>query len=344
MISLSSDQIVDLFFRFAAVGQLLLLAILAFKQTSVLQRCAQSFLIVTAISYLLLTAPIEDHHYGLLRRPLLLFTDLSATAILLFAYTQLKPDLPFSHYPKWAIWLLGLWSVLMCYFFLFTTANHPLHDINHAVGLTLLMITLFLGISGYQDDLIDARRKFRLILVIGCALYMGILTVFELSISSIKDHWLFSLCNSASVLAATSFAAFRIVKRTEIAAELSQKEIKLTPTSSAHNPMLSALQALMDAEFYTRSNLTIALLAQELGVPQHQLRQLINQSLGYSNFSHFLNSYRIPAICAQLQDPKFRQTPILTLALNMGYGSIASFNRAFKQQMKITPTEFRDQF
>ncbi|WMN60677.1 hypothetical protein NI389_05035 [Pseudoalteromonas xiamenensis] len=229
MISLSSDQIVDLFFRFAAVGQLFVLVILAFKQTSVLQRCAQSLLIVTAISYLLLTAPIADHHYGLFRRPLLLFTDLSATAILLFAYTQLKPDLPFSRYPKWATWTLVFWSILMCYFFLFTTANHPLHDINHAVGLILLISTLFLGISGYQDDLIDARRKFRLMLVLGCALYMGILTVFELSISSIKDHWLFSLCNSACVLAATSFSVLYRVKRTEIAVESSQEKVTFPP-------------------------------------------------------------------------------------------------------------------
>ena len=50
------------------------------------------------------------------------------------------------------------------------------------------------------------------------------------------------------------------------------------------------------------------------------------------------------AICEQLADPALKKMPILTLALDMGFGSIASFNRAFKQQMQTTPSNYRDQF
>ena len=35
------------------------------------------------------------------------------------------------------------------------------------------------------------------------------------------------------------------------------------------------------------------------------------------------------------------ELPILTIALEAGYGSIGPFNRAFKQRMGMTPTEYR---
>jgi AraC-like DNA-binding protein len=33
--------------------------------------------------------------------------------------------------------------------------------------------------------------------------------------------------------------------------------------------------------------------------------------------------------------------PILTIALDSGYGSIGPFNRAFRQRYGMTPTEYR---
>jgi AraC-like DNA-binding protein len=36
--------------------------------------------------------------------------------------------------------------------------------------------------------------------------------------------------------------------------------------------------------------------------------------------------------------------PILTIAFDLGYGSVATFNRAFKAKMGKTPKEYRNQF
>ena len=100
----------------------------------------------------------------------------------------------------------------------------------------------------------------------------------------------------------------------------------------------------MEQDFFLEPELTIGKLSDQLDIPAHQLRELINQQLGFSNFSHFLNSYRIPWVCEQLQATSKRSLPILTLALEAGYGSIAPFNRAFKAQMGQTPKKYRDQF
>ena len=81
----------------------------------------------------------------------------------------------------------------------------------------------------------------------------------------------------------------------------------------------------------------------ELDYPEHQLRRLINGQLGYRNFSAFLNRYRIEAAMQLLADPDHVRTPILTIALDLGYGSLGPFNRAFKSATNMTPTEYRQQ-
>jgi AraC-like DNA-binding protein len=72
------------------------------------------------------------------------------------------------------------------------------------------------------------------------------------------------------------------------------------------------------------------LLAEKLSYPEHQLRRLINGYLGYRNFSAFLNSH-----------PDRARTPVLTIALDLGYGSLGPFNRAFKMETGMTPTDYR---
>ena len=84
-----------------------------------------------------------------------------------------------------------------------------------------------------------------------------------------------------------------------------------------------------------------SVLAERLDYPEHQLRRLINGHMGYRNFSAFLNSYRIEDAKRQLADPGFARTPVLTIALDLGYGSLGPFNRAFKAQTGMTPTEYR---
>ena len=82
----------------------------------------------------------------------------------------------------------------------------------------------------------------------------------------------------------------------------------------------------MDAGLYRRSGLTITALAAELGYPEHQLRRLINQHLGFRNFSFFLNSFRIEEATERLSDPAEARKPVLTIALDLGYGSLGPFN------------------
>jgi AraC-like DNA-binding protein len=92
---------------------------------------------------------------------------------------------------------------------------------------------------------------------------------------------------------------------------------------------------------HRQDGLTIGGLAEKLGVPEYRLRRLINQALGYRNFNSFLNDHRISEVKAALLDPAQAEVPVLTLALDAGFSSLGPFNRAFKAETGMTPSQFR---
>jgi AraC-like DNA-binding protein len=106
--------------------------------------------------------------------------------------------------------------------------------------------------------------------------------------------------------------------------------------------LLRRLDHLMTVErIYRQEGVTIGTLAARLDLPDHRLRQVINEGLGYRNFNAFLNRYRLDEARAALADPGQREVPVLTIALDAGFQSIGPFNRAFKADTGLTPTEFR---
>jgi AraC-like DNA-binding protein len=92
---------------------------------------------------------------------------------------------------------------------------------------------------------------------------------------------------------------------------------------------------------HRQDGLTIGTLAQQLGLPEYRLRRLINQALGYRNFNSFVNHYRIAEVKAALADPRQSEVPVLTIALDAGFSSLGPFNRAFKAETGMTPSEYR---
>jgi AraC-like DNA-binding protein len=90
---------------------------------------------------------------------------------------------------------------------------------------------------------------------------------------------------------------------------------------------------------YRAEKLTISRLSQVLNLPEYRLRRQINENLGYRNFNHFINDLRITEAAKRLQEEP--ETPVLNISLDVGYRSLTSFNRAFKDQFGVAPTEYR---
>ena len=56
-----------------------------------------------------------------------------------------------------------------------------------------------------------------------------------------------------------------------------------------------------------------------------------------------MNQFRLQHAQKLLQDPDNAQQKIAAVAFDSGYGSVTSFNVAFKQALGITPSDYRRQ-
>ena len=114
------------------------------------------------------------------------------------------------------------------------------------------------------------------------------------------------------------------------------------PDALAESAHIARLDHLMNAErAYGDPALSLARLAERMALPEYRLRELIHHRLGHRNFPAFVNAYRLREVEQRLADPASDRLPILTLALDAGFGSIGPFNRAFRERHGVTPSEYR---
>lgn len=102
------------------------------------------------------------------------------------------------------------------------------------------------------------------------------------------------------------------------------------------------LLALMDAEKpYLEPELSLADLARRLHTNPVVLSQVINAGIG-RNFNDFVNTYRVDEFKRQVVDPANAHLSLLGVALDCGFNSKATFNRAFRKFTGQSPREFVD--
>lgn len=224
------------------------------------------------------------------------------------------------------------------------------------VSGALLVHTLILVAKGWRNDLVESRRRLRgPILVLASVYALGVISVEagELVVGSASA--LSPLAAGAlMLLGLVSLAAFGQADASlfgpaaRAAAVVSHNAVRgradLEPSlSGADRDAIAMLETMMREDRpYREEGLTIAALALRLRVPEHRLRRLINQGLGYRNFNDFLNSWRLAEVEAALADPEQALVSVATIALDAGFGSLGPFNRAFKAKTGRTPTAFRE--
>lgn len=102
------------------------------------------------------------------------------------------------------------------------------------------------------------------------------------------------------------------------------------------------LQVMTDQAAFTQPGLKVADVAHRLGAPEYKVTRCITGPLGFRNFNHMANHFRIAEAKRRLADARLAHLPVLTIALDCGFGSIGPFNRAFKAETGMTPMHFRN--
>lgn len=222
---------------------------------------------------------------------------------------------------------------------LLSMATGGILQVTNIAFVVAAMITAY---RGRIPDLIERRRKFRTLFVTATGGYMVLVTLVEVFLRGGTPHPLASLLNATAIFAIVFVVALALLTL--------KLTLLLEPARSGGEPekydvaaqeLLLRLNAAIAKQVFTQDGLTIDKLAQQLGSQEYRLRQLINSKLGFRNFNDFLNHYRIQRAQELLADPAMARVPVLTVAMNLGYGSIGPFNRAFKLATGCTPTEFR---
>lgn len=331
----------DIVFRLVAVGaSLMLLILLLAGEVRRGIKVALAGLLVGSMAYLVNSSLAFRKVV-----PYLEFADLASLAVPFWLWLfgrrlfEREPDPRLS----WAVVAV----MVMCWYagnFIPWTRPVGFYTI-HAVGLILVVDLVRVALAGREDDLIESRRMIRVWLPILVAAQSGGILSLEILIGDALRDPTVQLVNAILILMLSLFAGLALLQPDpELLVETSAKPRPARVPdglSPSEQVLKEKLEAAMAERFYREPGLSIATLAAHLDTPEHRLRALINKGLGHRNFSAFLNGHRIDEARAILTDKTQVDVPVLTIAMDLGYNSLATFNRAFRAETGMTPTDYR---
>jgi AraC-like DNA-binding protein len=217
--------------------------------------------------------------------------------------------------------------------------------LHEATVMLLMLHVLSLAVVDFRNDLVDARRRFRLaVAVVLPAVGVVIASAEVYALYRPLPAWLGSL--QALALAALSFLfAFWLTgSRPELFASWTPaRQLRSDLLTSAELIELERLRAVIGSGACLEPDLSLGIVARLIGVPEHRLRRLIGKGLGYRNFSAFVNAHRVEEARRRLADPSRSREQIVSIAFGVGYASLAPFNRAFRELTGTTPSDYRAQ-
>ena len=261
-------------------------------------------------------------------------------------------------------WHGALWLSIVAYGFAITLGWSQWPALAGAGGRVLALATLVLALAAavqtvktWGADLVARRRRLRLaMLAINVVLIAAVAVAGFAAIPVAVPGAPGSLPTALGLFVVAMLAGLGLFSEpavavddatAAIASDDTRKQARIADRAAAGRVaidpiLLRRLDHLMTVDrTYRQEGLAIGALAARLDVPEHRLRQAINEGLGYRNFNAFLNRYRIEDAKLALSDATQREVPVLTIAMDAGFQSIGPFNRAFKADTGLTPTEFR---
>lgn len=120
------------------------------------------------------------------------------------------------------------------------------------------------------------------------------------------------------------------------APEYRKSGLKAEEAPELHQQLLQLMQT---EKPYLEPKLSLAQLAERLGVLPNHLSQIINQ-YEEKNFYDFVNSYRVEEFIDLAKKDTDKIFNLLGLAFEAGFNSKSSFNQVFKKFKGKTPSEF----
>ncbi len=261
------------------------------------------------------------------------------------------------------VYLLLLFGVAPSFYFysrqlLGGEASYRIRDILHWLPFTLALlpyrfafVSAFVIGSGYLlwlckivYGLRGQRRRFHLELLALATLLVIAAAVIVLGfVWPLLDDGRFISVYSLLIAFAFFTVVLALLRFPNLAGDVSEAVQAAYAESTLKNidkpAVLAKLDMLMTQDkLYTMEDLSLAALAEQLGINQHQLSELINTEFG-QGFSRYVREHRIEAAKALLlTDPK---ASVLSVGLAVGFSTQSNFYSAFKDVAGMAPGQYR---
>lgn len=221
------------------------------------------------------------------------------------------------------------------------------------VGFAFLASAVWQAWRSGEGDLVEPRRRLRGWLLCGGAVYGMAVMGVELYLGREAPPGWLALLNLGLIVGMLGTALLYLAGLRPAAMQVlfdAPPPVAVSPAPApaafTDNPDETATQQLLrlmrEQRPYRDADLNVRQLATQATLPEYVLRRLIHDRLGYRNFAAFVNDYRLQEVAARLADPCEDRRPILTLALEAGFGSIGPFNRSFRDRHGVTPSQYRE--
>ncbi len=338
-----NESILEILTRGAAAGAFFGMAIALARGSRTPARVTGALFCLGALGHTLTQIPLLNASLGLAGAPVWAFSLMGAGlfwafALELFGDNRALTWVRFA--PAFALLVIGVAAALVG-----EGLRTGLLLAHNVVGAGLMLHVLLVVWRGWRNDLVESRRRLRGPVLTAGALYAVAVIVVQIS----EVLW-----RPASVLSPLAAGALLILGLAGVGALLTPDPDLFgvagpaavrapDPLPVEMTELAARLERLMrEDRVYRQEGLSVAGLALKLGIPEYRLRRLINQQLGHRNFNAYLGQWRLGDAKQSLSDPAERDVPITTIALDAGYQSLGPFNRAFKAETGLTPTEYRE--
>ena len=198
-------------------------------------------------------------------------------------------------------------------------------------GLGFVLHALIQVHVGARSDLVLPRLRLRYVVLTLTGTYILLELLAEASLREAATTGIGDRVHAVSILVL-------VLIITGLALRLRPDVLRPTRATvevpASADPLLAEglTRLVEEQQVFREEGLTIAHLAQRLGVQEYRVRQFINAQLGFRNFNAFLHQYRLREAQKALLDPARSRLGVAQIAFQVGYRSLGPSTRRSRKR------------
>ncbi len=111
------------------------------------------------------------------------------------------------------------------------------------------------------------------------------------------------------------------------------------PPETVAQVIATLTTAMATERLFLDAELTVDRVGKHTHLSPKHISAVLNQHM-QQNFNAFVNTYRVEEVKCRLTDPAYTHFTLTGIAFDCGFNSQATFQRAFRQRVGVSPTEY----